>query len=289
MTTGVLACRLYGEVMDQEGDPLSYAKIVMLNPDGSESSLSATTSSMGIYHILSVPHGDRIFNVTRDPADDYRYDAVEIEVNIHELEQLQDITMQKVMLSGEMTDPRDGRTYATRIIGSHTWMAENLAWLPRVYESNAWSTSESRYYVYDFESDSVSAAKETDNYKTYGVLYNYIAAKYACPAGWHLPGGFEWNDICNYLGDENCGRHLKALSGWAERGGGDNSAHFNGLPGGSLDSHHFTALYYEGYFWTTVENVQHSISVRNLSYSEDRVRHVLYPKDAALSVRCIKN
>jgi uncharacterized protein (TIGR02145 family) len=52
---------------------------------------------------------------------------------------------------------------------------------------------------YDYNGTSVTDAKATDNYKTYGVLYNWPAAKAACPPGWHLPTDAEWTALENYL------------------------------------------------------------------------------------------
>ena len=35
--------------------------------------------------------------------------------------------------------------------------------------------------------------------ETYGYLYSYMAAMYACPNGWHLPNFEEWQDLIAYL------------------------------------------------------------------------------------------
>jgi len=70
-------------------------------------------------------------------------------------------------------------------------MAANLAWLPAVNRPSDGSDTELRYYVlgYDFEVGSTDLAKTKPNYNAYGVLYNWAAAKTACPSGWHRAGG----------------------------------------------------------------------------------------------------
>jgi len=95
-------------------------------------------------------------------------------------------------INGTFTDSRDGRTYKTIKIGTQTWMAENLAWLPSVRPSKTSSEKENFYYVYGYEGTNVSAAKSTTNYTTYGVLYNWAGSLAACPLGWHLPNEEEW-------------------------------------------------------------------------------------------------
>ncbi|MBT3748463.1 MAG: hypothetical protein HOG34_05710, partial [Bacteroidetes bacterium] len=94
----------------------------------------------------------------------------------------------------------DGRVYETIQIGNQLWMAENLAYLPLVNSLSDGSVSQPKYYVYDYNGTSLSVAKTTDNYESYGVLYNWEAAKMACPEGWHLPNDEEWKKLEKYLG-----------------------------------------------------------------------------------------
>ena len=79
---------------------------------------------------------------------------------------------------GEMVDSRDNHVYKTVEIGEQTWMAENLAYLPKVNKPAAAATCEGEplYFVYDYDGEDVNAAKNTETYKTYGVLYNWYAA-----------------------------------------------------------------------------------------------------------------
>ena len=103
---------------------------------------------------------------------------------------------------GSMADSRDGTTYTTVDIGEQTWIAENIRYLPDNTFLNGPTTegmTEPYCYVYGYEGSNVEEAKATDNYKTYGFLYNWPAAATACPDGWHLPSIVEWEKLAEYL------------------------------------------------------------------------------------------
>ena len=105
---------------------------------------------------------------------------------------------------GTMTDSRDGKTYRIVEIGTQVWLAENMAYLPTVYGPNVGSEQTGNeekpfHYVYGYDGNDVAAAKATQNYKKYGVLYNWYAAQQICPAGWHLPNKAEWQILTEYV------------------------------------------------------------------------------------------
>jgi uncharacterized protein (TIGR02145 family) len=100
------------------------------------------------------------------------------------------------------TDPRDGNVYKTVNIGGQCWFKENLRYLPRVegYPYRQYSVYD--YPVLDedgFAEVDLDEAKATDNYKNYGVLYDWLIAPEVCPAGWHLPTIDEWNQMIGYV------------------------------------------------------------------------------------------
>ncbi len=95
-------------------------------------------------------------------------------------------------------DLRDSNIYPTVQIGNQCWMKKNLAYLPSVVGPGTGSATTPYYYVYVYNGTSVSAAKATTNYTTYGVLYNWPAATTACPSGWHLPTDAELNVLETY-------------------------------------------------------------------------------------------
>lgn len=104
-------------------------------------------------------------------------------------------------LAGSFTDSRDGKTYKTvKMPDGKTWMAENLNYKMNgsmCYENNAANCSMG------------------------GQLYEWKAAKRACPSGWHLPSREEFLAMLKSI-DENAnniglgGKILKKLraSSW---------------------------------------------------------------------------
>ncbi|MCX6223661.1 MAG: PKD domain-containing protein [Bacteroidia bacterium] len=211
-----------------------------------------------------------------------------------------------VVPDGNITDPRDKNTYPYKRIGTQTWMIKNLAWLPAVSPSKDGSETSPYYYVYAYHGSSVSAAKATPNYATYGVLYNWEAAKKACPSGWHLPSDDEWKVLEKYLGmseaDANTynnrrsgvvGGKLKesGTGHWrSPNQGANNSSGFMALPGGNRGNDRvFDILVNYAYFWSSSESGSLSVWSRDLDYGSDGVGRYVSSRSVGFSVRCLRN
>jgi uncharacterized protein (TIGR02145 family) len=201
------------------------------------------------------------------------------------------------------TDSRDGTVYPIAQIGTQTWMAANLAYLPAV--SLSWVGSETLplNYVYDYEGNTVSEAKTTPYYTTYGVLYNWPAAMTACPPGWHLPNDEEWKvlemsqDMARWVADtEGCrigydvGGKMKELgtSHWVSPNfGANNLSCFTALPGGLRNlSGEVEGLGLFAGFWSSSEDGL-NVWYRNLSYYTEGVCRETTKRDYGYSVRCL--
>jgi uncharacterized protein (TIGR02145 family) len=163
---------------------------------------------------------------------------------------------------GTLTDTRDGRVYQTITIGEQTWMAENLAYLPAVDYVGTGLFEQECHYVYGYNGINPDEARANTNYSEFGALYNWIAAKSACPAGWHLPTDGEWMKLEKYLGMADnelqsrewritgeTAQKIKSASGW-KRGNGTNESGFNVLPAGCRGYAGFESKGYCAYFWT---------------------------------------
>jgi uncharacterized protein (TIGR02145 family) len=205
-------------------------------------------------------------------------------------------------LGGDGTFSYDGVSYAYKIYNTQTWMIDNLAYLPSVSPSSNGSDGSPLYYVMGYDGSSVSAAKATDWYKGYGVLYNFEAAKTACPPGWHLPTDEEWKILEVFCGmDESevnesgyrsgyVGEFLKSTTSWADGGNGTNDAKFNALPGGYLNQSGFAGPGYVAYFWTSTESGSSKVWFRQLqSFNHDVWRSDDFSHSAGMSVRCVKD
>ena len=212
------------------------------------------------------------------------------------------------------TDSRDGNIYKTVKIGSQTWMAENLKYLPSVVRPGRGSETKSFYYVHGYNGTNVSSAKATENYKTYGVLYNWPAAKQSCPSGWHLPSDSEWEQMENYLADngynydgttgggrDKIAKALASKSGWSSSsstgsvGNTDYSSYrnksgFTALPGGSRDSSgSFSTLGDSGLWWSATEDGSSGAWRRSLFYDSSYVLRYSSNKAYGYSVRCVRD
>ena len=209
--------------------------------------------------------------------------------------------------SGTFTDNRNDKVYEWIRIGDQVWMAENLAYLPVVSPPTEGSTTEPHYYVYGYNGSNVEEARATENYTTYGVLYNWPAAiddesasnenpsgvQGVCPSNWHLPSETEWIELLDYLGgDTIAGGKLKE-AGYDHWNGpntaADNSSGFTALPGGyRYEGGEFGALKSFGSWWTTTENFE---MIKRLSLDDDQKKAGIssYFKDGGFSVRCIKD
>jgi len=190
------------------------------------------------------------------------------------------------------TDPRDESVYQWAKIGTQTWMARNLAYLPAVSPSAEGSDSTGFSYVYGYESIYVNTAKAALNYATYGVLYNWPSALKACPEGWHLPTDAECDVLSGFLGgDSVSGTSLKSKDGWKDKGNGDNSSGFIGLPGGYRNkAGGFFLLGDNAGFWTATPGDSASTAiVRDLGYNYQEFGRSSYRKNGGFSVRCLKD
>ncbi|HPR59198.1 MAG TPA: FISUMP domain-containing protein, partial [Bacteroidales bacterium] len=194
---------------------------------------------------------------------------------------------------GSFIDSRDSHEYRTIEIGTQTWMAENLAYLPTVSPVATGSETVPYYYVYGYDGSDVIEAKATSNFEDYGVLYNWPAAmngavsssgnpsgvQGVCPAGWHIPSDNEWKQLEIFIGisEENAnstgwrgtdqGTKLKTKSGWCCDGNGTDYYGFGALPSGYRHyAGNFLDLNSNGNWWTCTQHDESYSWYRNLSY-----------------------
>lgn len=82
-----------------------------------------------------------------------------------------------------LTDTRDGNTYKTMKFGTNEWMVQNLRYMP----GEGFGTD---YRV--LVGNNAAEATPTEEYRDYGVYYNWDTAMNACPPGWRLPESLEF-------------------------------------------------------------------------------------------------
>ena len=176
--------------------------------------------------------------------------------------------------------------YTTVQIGDQCWFSENCRYLPSVSPSSAAnSTTNPNYWVLDYQGMDVAAAQATDNYSTFGVLYNGAAmiTEDVCPSGWHIPSDGEWQTLEISLGMSESdaasegwrgapvGYYMKSSSVWPYEYNGSNSSGMNLLPGGYRSN---GGTFYGsgageeyGSWWTSSEQ---SNTNQNFTYYHDR-------------------
>ena len=213
--------------------------------------------------------------------------------------------MGKINIGNYFIDPRDGTRYKTVKIGNQLWMAENLKYLPSVSPSNVGSEINPFYYVYGYQGTDILAAKATDNYKTYGVLYNWEAAKASCPKGWHLPSDTEYKILEMYLGMTQAqadgtgwrgtdqGGKLKeaGTTHWiSPNTGATNSSGFTALPAGYRNTDgSFGSLGSVAPFWSSSAASSSNAWRRYLTTSYSTVDRYDCNKAFGFSVRCLRD
>ena len=162
----------------------------------------------------------------------------------------------KAVTYDSLVDSRDGQVYKTVVIGTQTWMAENLN------------------YEYNHETATSYCYNDFPEYcKTYGRLYTRAAAmdsaavfsdsgkkvRGVCPEGWHLPDTTEWDTLLltvqaqpNIIGkspfrNDEIAFTLKSTEGWRECGrtadhGGGSEDYFTGVSANGSDALGFRIL-----------------------------------------------
>ncbi len=195
---------------------------------------------------------------------------------------------------GSVTD-QEGNSYATIIIGSQEWMAENLKVtkyqngdpIPNVTSEIQWSNLSSGAWV-NYENNS--------SYDSlYGKLYNWYAvsdSRNVCPYGWHVPSDAEWTQMTDLLGGESiAGGKMKSTSLlWSTPNtGATNLSGLSLLPGGARYSNGFGYMGTFGDWWSTTEYDFGTSIDRNLSYVTESADKYARNKTDGFSVRCVKN
>lgn len=295
-----------GEVVgDKTLEPKAEVRIIILNPNGTESKLQATSDENGKYEINNIPQGDRTLILKSGS-----FEFLRVTINLQSWDYFLDFNYPEVDVPLEFTDHRDGNVYLSMEIGNQTWMLENLKYLPAVHSPREESSTDPMYYVYWYKGNDVSEAKDSMYYDLFGVAYNWPAALNACPSGWHLPTDDEWNELQIYLGmnpseeevygyqiSGNVGYKLKSKEGWEDcwngtelRGdNGNNSSHMNIKPGGGKMDKRSFYLPDGAHMWTSTQFDSKRAWLRSLGADKTSVYRIYNTKLHGHFIRCVKD
>jgi uncharacterized protein (TIGR02145 family) len=167
----------------------------------------------------------------------------------------------------------DGHRYRAVRLGRQTWMAENL----RATRAPEGATLATR-----------APHDAPANVAAYGLLYDWDAARRACPSGWHLPTDAEWAALERELGPR-AGGALKATTGWRPpNAGASDAAGFGARPAGYANDAGFDDQFgARAVFWTATRADEHFAWSRVLSFDSDEVRRAPQHPQYGFSVRCV--
>ncbi len=187
---------------------------------------------------------------------------------------------------GSLTDTRDNQTYKTVVIGTQTWMAENLNF-DTLDGTGSWC-------YYNLASDCA----------IYGRLYNWntVMAGSAsssatpsgvhgiCPTGWHVPSDAEWTRLTDYVGGANtAGTKLKANSSLWLNNTGTDAYGFSALPGGYHNGSGFSNGEGSGSWWSATAYSSTNAYYQHMYYAYTTVYSTDRDKSYGFSLRCVMN
>ncbi len=197
---------------------------------------------------------------------------------------------------GTLTDERDGKSYKTVVIGSQTWMAQNLDYQSEnsfcFNDSAAYCARLGRLYTWASAMDSAGTWSLSGKGCGYGVVCSPTnPVRGVCPEGWHLPTMAEYEDLFVATGGRSTAPlMLKSTTGWYKDRNGIDAFGFSAFPAGSWNGNYFLGSITSATFWTTTEDYELSVFGFNLDYdSQVATTYNKYFKEYAFSVRCLKD
>lgn len=190
--------------------------------------------------------------------------------------------------NNQITDV-DGNVYHSITIGTQIWMVENLKTtrfrngepIPNVTDALQWANLSSGALC--------GYNNDINNSSIYGNLYNWYAVtdtRNIAPVGWHVPTGFEWFALTQFV-DHNAGKLMEqGTAHWLYNIDSDNSSGFTALPGGYRTmAGDFEYLGNNASFWTSEQN-----AFKWVIASPDLLMSTYdNPKNIGISIRCIKD
>lgn len=201
-----------------------------------------------------------------------------------------------------LLDTRDGKKYATVLIGTACWMKQNLNYGTAITSNTSGTTH------YDMSNNGIvekyAPMGNNANLPTYGALYEWpemmaysttAGGQGICPNGWHVPTDAEFQTMIVAAGGTVIpgagGNKLKALGeGVGPNGLGTNTSGFTARAAGDRDA--FGIFYGLGnrfIFWTSTETNSTSAYHYTLWNDRDTIERLVTQKYTGLSCRCVRN
>lgn len=202
-----------------------------------------------------------------------------------------------------LTDPRDGKKYATVPIGSDCWFRQNLNY-------GTYVQSDSLGVIHSQQLNNGIAEKyaqqnDTNNFAVYGGLYeqselmNYSTSPQGlCPAGWHVSTDAEWQAAITAAGGAlttsgggHGGNALKALGEGFGAGTGTDLVGLSAKHGGDRDGFGiFYGMGLRAIYWTsTIASPNQAYHYTLWAENDTIERLILGVVTTGFSCRCVKD
>ena len=198
----------------------------------------------------------------------------------------------------QFCDERDGKRYVYAVIGTQTWIAEDLNYNPGAGNSTCYGNSSDNCNIYGrmyYWSTAMALPPSCNS----AICSSQIQAKHQgiCPSGWHIPSKAEWDAMTTYIGGSNIeGKRLRATSRWSNcsLSGSlylcEDTYGFSALPGGHGGSDgSFGGVGSDGRWWTATESSSGVAYRRHMQYNSESAGWNTLDKSSFFNVRCIKN
>lgn len=193
---------------------------------------------------------------------------------------------------GSYTDPEDGNTYKTIVIGNLEWLASNLNRGSMIMSGQS-QTDDGNIEKYCYDNDSRNCDRLGGLY-TWDEAMAYSdepGAQGICPTGWWIPTDENWKELEMSLGMSNQEANSTL---WRSQDTGEKLkvkgvSNFAGRLGGHwfYADNQFYSLNQLGTWWTSTAEPTHAWR-RSLGADEGGVYRALGSKQIAYSVRCVR-
>jgi uncharacterized protein (TIGR02145 family) len=194
----------------------------------------------------------------------------------------------------------DGNNYTTLVVGTQTWLQQNLK---TTRYSNGDLIGTTTPSTLDISGETAPkyqwpVANDESAVPTYGRFYTWFAvtdSRNVCPTGYHVPTDPEWTTFTTFLGGEaTAGQKVKEVgtAHWNAGNTGTNESGFTAVGGGyRLYTGPFASFGVSSPYWSSTEN---NINPawgwgRSLYYNADTMSRMGFDKPDGCVVRCLKN
>lgn len=196
--------------------------------------------------------------------------------------------------AGEMAKDVDGNMYQSVVIGTQTWLTENLKVtrysdatdIKQITDKTQWAkTTAPAFCWYD---------NDVANKDEYGALYNWHAVNGGniCPKGWHVPTDAEWTTLEEFVGGAQQAAEIlkeKGTTHWKTTSAAvSDPYHFSARAAGFRNSDgDFTYQLSDCCWWTATSSTSTYARNRSFSYYDKGISQRDIQRSNGYSIRCV--